>query len=100
MCTLSSQNDNVCPCRLDSASEKLEDTLVQKDTRTVKGSTSPTQYRAPSTELSELEKSLDYWRQQHSRQNYDHMTRREDEAQSKVRYNDTGSLEEVGIIRP
>lgn len=54
--------------------------------------------RMPSTDLTELEQSLDYWRQQHSRQNYNCMTHAEDEPHSTVRYNDTGSLEEVGII--
>jgi hypothetical protein len=82
---------------LDLASEKLGDTLVQDEPRTV-DSTAQMSLRMPSTDLTELEQSLDYWRQQHSRQNYNCMTRAEDEPHSKVRYNDTGSLEEVGII--
>lgn len=55
-------------------------------------------FRVPSTDLTELEHSLDYWHQQHSQQNYGCRTHGEDEPQSKVRYNDTGSLEEVGNI--
>jgi hypothetical protein len=82
---------------LDLASAKLEDTLVQDKPRTV-DSSAPSSFRTPSTDLTELEQSLDYWRQQHFRQNYSCMTRGEDEPQSKVRYNDTGSLEEVEMI--
>ncbi|XP_069693895.1 serine-rich adhesin for platelets-like isoform X2 [Periplaneta americana] len=54
-----------------------------------------TPYRVPSTDLYELEKSLDYWRKQHSSRTYGYYTRGDDdEPPSKVRYNDTGSLEE------
>lgn len=46
--------------------------------------------RAPSTEWTRLESGLDYWRQEHSRPYQDDSV-----FLSKVRYNDTGSLEEV-----
>jgi hypothetical protein len=82
---------------LDLSSAKLEDTLLQDKPRAV-DSTAPSSFSTPSTDLTELEQSLDYWRQQHFRQNYSCMTHGEDEPQSKVRYNDTGSLEEVGMI--
>jgi len=82
---------------LDLSSEKLQDTLLQDDPRTV-DSIAQMPFRVPSTDLTELEHSLDYWHQQHSQQNYGCRTHGEDEPQSKVRYNDTGSLEEVGNI--
>lgn len=82
---------------MDLSSEKLQDTLLQDDPRTV-DSIAQMPFRVPSTDLTELEHSLDYWHHKHSRQNYDRATHGEDEPQSKVRYNDTGSLEEVGII--
>jgi len=82
---------------LDLSSEKLQGTLLQDDPRTV-DSIAQMPFRVPSTDLTELEHSLDYWHQQHSRQNYSCRTHGEDEPQSKVRYNDTGSLEEVGNI--
>ncbi|PNF35670.1 hypothetical protein B7P43_G17468 [Cryptotermes secundus] len=70
------------------------DTLVQDEPRTVESSAQMS-LRTPSTDLTELEQSLEYWHQQHSRQNYNCMTHAEDEPHSTVRYNDTGSLEEV-----
>jgi hypothetical protein len=81
---------------LDLASAELEDTLVQDKPRII-DSTAPSSFRTPSTDLSELEQSLDYWRQQNYRQSYRCRTRGDDEPLSKVRYNDTGSLEEVKI---
>jgi hypothetical protein len=79
---------------LDLASAKLEDKSLQ-DKTSAGDSTGATSFHIPSTDLTELEQSLDYWRQQHFQHNYSCMTR-EDEPHSKVRYNDTGSLEEVG----
>ncbi|XP_054280771.1 uncharacterized protein LOC128998590 isoform X2 [Macrosteles quadrilineatus] len=49
-------------------------------------------WRASSTDWTKLETSLDYWRQEHFKaQKEDHTN------SSKVRYNDTGSLEEVSV---
>lgn len=49
-----------------------------------------TPYRTQSIEWTKLESSLDFWRKEHSRHQQDDTTQL-----SKVRYNDTGSLEEV-----
>ncbi|XP_046682916.1 uncharacterized protein LOC124369165 isoform X2 [Homalodisca vitripennis] len=49
-------------------------------------------WRASSTDWTKLETSLDFWRQEHSRAQQEDSSRL-----SKVRYNDTGSLEEVSV---
>jgi hypothetical protein len=82
---------------LDLSSEKLDDTLLKDDPRRA-DTIAQMPFHASSIDLTELEHSLGYWHQQHSQQNYDRMTHGNNELQSKVRYNDTGSLEEVGII--
>ncbi|XP_021929613.1 uncharacterized protein LOC110834592 isoform X2 [Zootermopsis nevadensis] len=79
---------------LDLASEKPEVGDLQENLRSL-DSSAQIPYRTPSTDLTELEQSLDYWHRQHSRQRYGCPKHVEDESHSKVRYNDTGSLEEV-----
>lgn len=83
---------------MDLASEKPEVGDLQENLRSL-DSSAQIPYRTPSTDLTELEQSLDYWHRQHSRQRYGCPKHVEDESHSKVRYNDTGSLEEVRIIR-
>lgn len=48
--------------------------------------------RVPSTDWTTLETSLEFWHKEHSRVSH---CEDEEESFSKVRYNDTGSLEEV-----
>ncbi|KAK7788640.1 hypothetical protein R5R35_008275 [Gryllus longicercus] len=54
----------------------------------------PSPQRPPSTDWTTLESNLDFWRQEHTRRP---PRSDEDERSSKVRYNDTGSLEEVNL---
>ncbi|XP_075218389.1 uncharacterized protein LOC142323095 isoform X2 [Lycorma delicatula] len=52
-------------------------------------------WRASSTDWTRLESSLDFWQQEHSRP----LPLPDDSDKlSKVRYNDTGSLEEVNVV--
>jgi hypothetical protein len=96
-CALLCPNENGCLYRLNLASGKPEGTEIHDSLQAVDSSV-PVPYCAPSTDLTELEQSLDYWHRQNFRQHYGCMTHGEDESQNKVRYNDTGSLEEVRII--